>query len=192
MYGLIICLLTPFLTQTGIEFIIKMKRTIGMLHKDEQTLMDFTLMTLQAKEIILHCLLLMLKGLAPQDTGLLILKMKLFLLSIVHKGHLPTSLLKDPLLPPGTPYPGRKHTPADATKEKRESLAQPPRRPPNYDVDDDDENKENHPPDDDRKGYGKSVVESLLRRLEEDLQLYQEEVLHELNDLRRKLEIPQF
>nr|AYA93768.1 MAG: E4 protein [Human papillomavirus] len=154
--------------------------------------MDSIMMTLQAKEIILHYLLLMVKGLAQQENGLLTLKMKLFLLSIAHKGHLPTSLLKDPLPPPGTPYPGRRPSPADGTKEKRESLARPPRQPPNYDVDEDDENKENLPPDDDRKGYGKIVVESLLRRLEEELQLYQEAVLHELNDLRKRLEIPQF
>ncbi|ATQ38172.1 E4 [Gammapapillomavirus sp.] len=116
--------------------------------------------------------------------------MKLFLLSLAHKGNLPPSLFKDQLPPPGTPLPVRK--PLDGTRAKREALAQPPRRPPTYDADDDDENKENLLPEDERKGYGRSqVLASLLQRLEEDLQQYQQEVLEELSVLRQKLGIPQ-
>nr|AYA93638.1 MAG: E4 protein [Human papillomavirus] len=137
-------------------------------------------------EIILLCLLQMWKDLVPQDVGLCTLKIKLFLLSLAHQG-LP--LLKDLSLPPGTPSPPRKPLP-DGTRAKREALARRP-RPPRYDADDDEENKENLPQDDDRKGYEKHILESLLQRLEEDLTLYQEEVLHELNALRQRLRIPQ-
>ena len=143
-------------------------------------------------ETIFNCLLQTWTDLVPQDSGLCILKIKLFLLSLAHKGlppSLPSSLLKDLSAPPGTPSPPRK-PPPDGTRARREALAQPP-RPPRYDADDDDENKENHPPDDDRKGYGRHILESLLQRLEEDLLLYQEEVLHELSVLRQKLGIPQ-
>nr|AYA94402.1 MAG: E4 protein [Human papillomavirus] len=140
-------------------------------------------------EIILHCLLQMWKGLVPLDSGLFILNMKLFLLSLAHKGLPPPSLFKDLLPPPGTPSPARKAA-TEGIRARREALAQPPHRP-RYEPDDDDENKENLPPEDDRKGYGRSIVESLLQRLEEDLIQYQEEVLRELSGLRQKLGIPQ-
>nr|AYA94516.1 MAG: E4 protein [Human papillomavirus] len=132
----------------------------------------------------------MWKDLVPQDNGQCTLKMKLFLLLIAHKDHLPPSLFKDLSVPPGTPFPQRKPT-ADGTKAKREALAQPPRRP-RYDADDDEEtNKENRPPDYDRKGYGRLAVASLLQKLEEELLQYQEEVLQELSALRERLGIPQ-
>nr|AYA94176.1 MAG: E4 protein [Human papillomavirus] len=147
------------------------------------------------KGFILWFLLPMLTVIVLQDNGLLNLKMKLYLLSIAHKGRLPASLFKDSSPPPetpGTPHPTRK-PPPDETRIKRESLALPPRRPLIYDADEDDEhNKENLPPDDDRKGYGrKQVLQYLLEKLEEDLQLYQDEVLRELSVLRQKLGIPQ-
>ena len=122
--------------------------------------------------------------------------MKLFLLSLAHKGQLPTSLFKDSLplpgTPPRTPLTARK-PPADETRAKRQALQQPPHRHQNFDADDDDdENKENLPIDEDRKGYGRrQLLQSLLERLEEDLQAYQEEVLRELSDLRLKLGIHQ-
>nr|AYA94570.1 MAG: E4 protein [Human papillomavirus] len=168
-----------------------------MLQKEKQMLMDCILMIIQMKDNTLLCLLLTLTDIVQLENGLLNLKMKLFLLSLAHKGHLPPSLFKDTSPPPGTPprtpLTVRKPPPADETRAKREALAQPPHRRQNYDGDDDeDENKENHPIDEGRKGYARRhLLQSLLERLEEDLQVYQEEVLRELNDLRQTLGIPQ-
>ncbi|ATQ38703.1 E4 [Gammapapillomavirus 22] len=127
------------------------------------------------------------------DNGLYIIKMKLFLilpLLALHKNR-SSDFLKghqgDTSLPPGTPFP-LKRVP-DEKKTKREELARPPPRT-RYEVDDD-ENKENLPPERNDDECKKSLVQYLLDKWAEDITWYQQEVLHDLNDLQKKLGIPQ-
>nr|AYA94375.1 MAG: E4 protein [Human papillomavirus] len=142
----------------------------------------------------------MLQLMVPQENGLCIIKIKLFLLlllaplkprsSDLFKG--PSGELS-PLPPPGTPFPSRK--PQDDKRAKREELTQPRRPHQRYDIDDDDQetNKENHPPPADRSDvdWKKTVLQSLLEKWAADILWYQEEILRDLNDLRLKLGIHQ-
>nr|AYA94766.1 MAG: E4 protein [Human papillomavirus] len=119
--------------------------------------------------------------------------MKLFLpLSPVPTGRNPYHL-KPPSVPPATPFPHRKPTLPDDTKVKREALAvhPPSRRRLQYD---EDEEKENTPPsespqdrrDDDRK---QQLLGSLLQKWAEDIEVFQQQVLQDLQDLRLRLGI---
>nr|AYA93429.1 MAG: E4 protein [Human papillomavirus] len=156
--------------------------------------MAYTLKISRVTKTILLYLLLMQKDMVQLENGLYILKMKLcLLLSLVHKAHSPDlfkGLQKDLSRVPGTPHPMRKIP--DDVKSKRESLArQPTRRHLNYDVDEDEEepNKENLDPKEDERR--RAFLGYLLDRLAEDILQYQEQVLHDLADLRQKLGIRQ-
>ena len=148
-------------------------------------------------KVILFYLHLKPKNMVLLENGQCIIKMKNSpLLPLVHKGRSPSSLLKDLSAPPGTPFPSRRPTLPDDTKTRREALTAqpPPRRRLQYDEDDDDQNKENQPPDveldprdSERRKY---LLQWILAKLAEDIQQFQDQVYHDLSDLRRKLGIP--
>ena len=141
------------------------------------------------------------KNMVLLENGLCIIKMKHCpLLLLVHKGRSPSSLLKDPSLLPGTPFLTRRPTAPDDIKARREALTanpqQPPRRRLQFDYDDEETNKENQPPDVQDQGpregeRRKLLLQYLLERLEEDIQAFQDQVSHDLNDLRKRLGILQ-
>nr|AYA93562.1 MAG: E4 protein [Human papillomavirus] len=132
----------------------------------------------------------------PQENGLYIIKIKLFLLLLLAllKPRSP-DLFKGPpgelSAPPGTPYPSRKHL--DDKKAKREELARPPQRHLRYDDDEEDpqSNKENLPPPDRSDAdWRKTLLQSLLDKLAADILRCQEDILQDLNDLKQRLRIP--
>ena len=134
----------------------------------------------------------------PQENGLYIIKIKLFLLLLLALLKPRSSdLFKGPpgelSAPPGTPYPSRKH-PEDK-KAKREELAQPPRHHHlRYDEDDDDPqaNKENlQPRDKSDADWRKTLLQSLLEKLEADILQCQQEIFQDFSDLKQRLRIPQ-
>nr|AYA94759.1 MAG: E4 protein [Human papillomavirus] len=194
MFILITILIIHFLILTGMHCMCKMKMTCGIKHLEKWILMVYILKTIMVTKHTLLSLLLMRKDMVLLENGLYIIKMKLcLLLLLVHKQHSPDlfkGLQKDLSRVPGTPHPARK-TPDDV-KLKRESLARPPRRHLTYDVDEDEEenkeeNKENQEPKDDERR--RAFLGLLLDRLAEDILQYQEQVLHDLADLRQKLGI---
>nr|AYA94745.1 MAG: E4 protein [Human papillomavirus] len=119
--------------------------------------------------------------------------MKLFLpLSPVPTGRHPYHP-KPPSVPPATPYPQRKPAVPDDNKVKREALAaQPPfRRRLVYD---DDEDKENttpttESPQDRREEDRHQLLGSLLQKWAYDIEVFQQQVLQDLQDLKLKLGI---
>ena len=201
MYGLTIILTIPSLTLIGTKYIFKMIMIIGIEQLEKLILMDSILRMQTGTKVILLCLHQMPKDMVLLENGQYIIKMKQFLpLLLVLKGRSPPSLLKDQSVPPGTPFLPRRVSLPDDTRAKRELLTahhhQPPRRRLQYDEDEEDPNKENTPPevveqerrDNERKKF---LLQYLLTKLEEEIQLFQEQILHDLNDLRKKLEIPQ-
>nr|AYA93440.1 MAG: E4 protein [Human papillomavirus] len=135
------------------------------------------------------------KGMVQLDNGLCTIKMKLCLplpLSLAHQNRSPDlfkGLQRSPPLP-GTPHPHRKVP--DERKQKRDDLARPPaRRHLNYDQDDDEEepNKENLDPKEEERR--KVILGYLLDKWAEDILRYQEQVFQDLQDLKKRLGIPQ-
>ncbi|ATQ38446.1 E4 [Gammapapillomavirus 18] len=162
--------------------------------------MDCTLRMQMGTKVILCYLQQMPKDMVLLENGQYIIKMKQFLpLLLVHKGRSPP-LPKDQSVPPGTPFLPRRVSLPDDVRLRREALTAPhhqhPRRRLQYDEDEEEPNKENLPPevvdqerrDNDRKKF---LLQYLLTKLEEEIQLFQEQILHDLSDLRKKLEIPQ-
>ncbi|ATQ38342.1 E4 [Gammapapillomavirus 11] len=90
--------------------------------------------------------------------------------------------------PPPSPYPKRK-TEEERLNRRRQALALP--RHLNPDDDDEEENKENRPPekDDGELKTTETLILSLLNKLEEVINLYQEQVSEELKGLKLKLGI---
>ncbi|ADO63736.1 E4, partial [Human papillomavirus 148] len=106
---------------------------------------------------------------------------------------LPPTLKTDP---PRTPFPLRKRLEnADGRPAKTPHGNRPPPRVLDFDFDDDGPNKENLPPTDTTPDQHQeeeellSGLRSLLRKWGQELDLYQERVLHEINDYRRRLGI---
>ncbi|AKP16351.1 E4 [Human papillomavirus 202] len=87
--------------------------------------------------------------------------------------------------PPPTPRPRRK-TEEDRFSRRRQALALPSGH---QEGDDDDEEKENQPPVRDEEE--ENVISSLLKKLEEAIDQFHEQVYQELKDLKRKLGIRQ-
>ena len=139
----------------------------------------------------------MLRHMVPQENGLYIIKITLFLLLLLAllKTRSP-DLFKGPpgelSAPPGTPYPHRKHQ--EDKKAKREELARPPTRHQRYDEDDDDPqvNKENLPPQDRNDAdWREKLLQYLLDKLAADILQCQEQIFQDLSDLKQRLRIPQ-
>nr|AYA93914.1 MAG: E4 protein [Human papillomavirus] len=134
----------------------------------------------------------MLPDMERQENGLLILEMNKFFLPL-----LPALLGGLYLTPPRsaggtappTPRPKRK-TEEDLYTRRRQALALPRNH---HQEDDDDEEKENQPPvkDDDELKDTEDLIQFLLKKLAKAIASYEEQVLQELKDLRKRLGIPQ-
>nr|AYA94368.1 MAG: E4 protein [Human papillomavirus] len=143
-----------------------------------------------------YCLKKMLPDLEIVENGLLMLKMNKF-------PFLPTAALgglrlERPSLPPlptltasRDPLPTlRRPSEEERNRLRRKSLG----LPRNHQLsDDDEENKENRVPRNDDEAVSEkqqvSAVVQLLKRLEEAIEQYHEEVYHDLNDFKRRLGI---
>nr|AEX31133.1 E4 protein [Human papillomavirus] len=164
--------------------------------------MAFIMRNQEETECITSCLRQTQQGMERLANGLCSLKIKLFLpLYLVHPGRNPPFLSKVPSVPPATPYTHRRGSTSeiqDPTKAKRETLAAPPgpRRKLRFDHDDDDEKENQRPPlektpeprDEDEPGRW-SVLRYLLEKWEADIEVFQHQVLHDLQDLKLKLGI---
>ncbi|AFV27100.1 E4 [Human papillomavirus 169] len=169
-----------------------MKMISGIRLREKWTTMDCILMKLMAPELILLCFLKMLIDMAAKMYGLLIMTMnKLFPLSLAQLGGLLLSPKRSVNLPPPSPHPKKKQTEEDRYTLRREDLA----RPRGFHPDDDEEeeeNKENRPPvkdNDELLKVTESLISSLLQKLEQVIDLYQEQVSEELKGLKQKLKI---
>nr|AGU90244.1 E4 [Human papillomavirus] len=128
------------------------------------------------------------------DYGRYDIKMKSFLILPLLAHHKTPSpdFLKGPTRDtsplPKTPFPQRK--PLDDRRAKKDALAQPPTRG-HYEFDDEDQNKENRHPGEGDEDCRNSLVRYLLDKWAGDIISYQEQVLHDLSDLQKRLGIPQ-
>nr|AYD41506.1 MAG: E4 protein [Human papillomavirus] len=194
MFTLIITQKIHILIQVGTHYMYKMRMIIGIKLQGKLTLMVYIMKINKEIKTTLLYFLLMPKGMVLLDSGLFIIKMKLCLPLplLVHQTRSPDlfkGLQRSPP-PPGTPHPLRKLP--DDKKQKRDDLARPPaRRHLNYDQDDDEEdpNKENLDPKEEERR--KLVLGYLLDKWADDILHYQDLVLQDLADLKKRLGIPQ-
>ncbi|AEM24639.1 hypothetical protein [Human papillomavirus 141] len=135
----------------------------------------------------------MLVDMATLENGLLTIKMNKFFLPLLVAllGGLYLNPRIPPSIPPPTPRPKRK-TEEEKFNRRRQDLAQP-RDHQRGDNDDDEEEKENRPPekeDEDLRDV-EDLIQLLLKKLERAIDQYQQQVFHELTDLKQRLRIRQ-
>ncbi|BAL14431.1 hypothetical protein [Human papillomavirus 126] len=172
-----------------------MKKMSGIKLKGKLITMDCFLPNWMGLETILYYLKKMLLDMEKLVHGLLIMTMNKFCPLLLA---LPGSLFLTPKrtpppgnLPPPSPHPKKKTTEEERLARRREALALPRGT---VDDDDEEENKENLPPvirDDEELKLTEQLITSLLKKLEEVIDLYNEQVSEELNALKKKLGIRQ-
>nr|AYA94268.1 MAG: E4 protein [Human papillomavirus] len=173
-----------------------MKTMSGIKLKGKLITMDCILPNWMGLEIISYYLKKMPIDMERLVHGLLIITINKFCpLLLALPGNLFLTPKRTPPtgnLPPPSPHPKKKTTEEERFARRRGALALPPDT--HADDDEEEENKENLPPpprDDEELKVTEHLITSLLKKLEEVIDLYNEQVSEELSALKRKLGIRQ-
>ncbi|ATQ38179.1 E4 [Gammapapillomavirus sp.] len=167
-----------------------MTKKIGIRYQAEWILMDYISLKHQEIECTLNYLTNMLNHLATLQSGLLNIKLQLFLpLLLAPQGRLPA-----PPKIPGSPHPSKKRQEFDLHKWKlREALVSPHLQPRIPD-DDEEEEKENLDPErgiQEPNEENPTSLSQVLKKWEADIDRFRNIIYHDLEDFKKTLGIHQ-